>query len=223
MQVANEGTIKLANLECREVFGAHNAVKLQSWIREIQQDYKIKDEQILAISIDSDKNIAATADGQEIDESSSGDLENEVHDQNFAALHGLDSSIFAEIIFNEDVNVKEEPAEDGAIEFVDMESHSTDEDIASTNRVHCVFHKLQLAVNKFLARRDVQKILQVARELAVKLRTSIIRGTLISENLGVPELDQPSKLCSTARMLDQVLKLKDFCKSNVVSAPGNYN
>lgn len=197
-----ESSIKVTNLACREVFGSHTAVNLQAWLLDVQKDFGLKDEQLLALTIDSAANITAAADGyiDEIQESINGDLNNDI---DYIKVNNIDANIFAEISFEED------DEEDGDFQVEDHVAFSGEEVLPSIFRIHCAAHKLQLAVNAFLKLKAIQKILITARTLAVKLRTPLVRSKLCAENFRIPELDQVTRWNST-----QVLELKNFCKSN---------
>lgn len=198
----------MCNLACREVFGSHTAVNIQSWISDIQSDFKIEDNQILALTIDSAKNMTAAADGyiEEIEQNMDCDQYSLFTDEEYISNHSLDANIFSEISFDE---VEDE-------EFSILESEEDPEEdpekLKLAFRIHCAAHKLQLAVNSFLKTNSIGKTLTVARSLAVKLRTSLIRSKITSEKLNVPCLDQATRWNSTQNMICQVLALEEFCK-----------
>lgn len=62
VQLNFNGTIKVINLFCQEVRERHNAANIQSWIKDGQNQYKIVDQQIIALAIDSARNMTKAVD-----------------------------------------------------------------------------------------------------------------------------------------------------------------
>lgn len=118
---------------------------------DIQKDFGVKDEQLLALTIDSAANITTAADGyiDEIQESRNCNL---INDIDYIKDNNIDSNIFAEISFEED-----DDEEDEDFQVENQVAFSGERVLPSILRIHCTAHKLQLAVNAFLKLKAIQK------------------------------------------------------------------
>lgn len=226
---------------CREKFDRHFADNIQEWIKEIIDDYEISDNQILSFSIDSGANITKAVDDY-------------IKNSEKASSKVLDKSFDPDIEENEEENVEDD--EVGVEKCVKFTLGGESLDISFENgeitygriemfglmvRIHCVCHKLQLAVSSFLwfekktkvpapknhKKKHVWKVLTAdknpflqvvtkAQKLAAKLRTQVVKVLMnqFYENptdFLTPLRDQPTRWSSTMNMLDRLLEHKNFC------------
>lgn len=80
-------------------------------------------------------------------------------------------------------------------------------------RIHCVAHKLQLAINDFLWKNQMNnRLITLAQKLAAKLRNSIVRTMISDAKLKQAILDQKTRWNSTYLMIVRLLDLKEFCE-----------
>lgn len=56
-QIQEDGKIVVCNLACKLVDDRHTAENIQRWFQEVLDEYKIKDIQLLVVSVDSAANI----------------------------------------------------------------------------------------------------------------------------------------------------------------------
>lgn len=77
--------------------------------------------------------------------------------------------------------------------------------------VRCAAHTLQLAIHDVIKENNVNHVLQKARYIVKKLRSSLMLIALKTIKLKMPILDYITRWCSTFNMLERLLQLKDFC------------
>lgn len=150
--------VKAACLECREVSERHTALNIMKWIKEVANAFDLTFDQLLALSIDSARNVTKAVDDLV------GELSSCDHDLVNNAEEDLNSEIFVSANDVEIAQISTLDAEEYGEEEV-----SQDNEVA-TFRVHCVVHKLQLGVNDFLYK-DSTSIIVVSQKLAAKLRS----------------------------------------------------
>lgn len=83
--------------------------------------------------------------------------------------------------------------------------------------VRCAAHSLQLAVRDILKTEDLKNIVNKARLIVKKLRTTTILISIKREKLKKPILDCETRWSSTYMMLKRLLELNSFCVDLAVS------
>lgn len=184
----SEKNTRVLNLMCREFKSRHTADNIQSQLVVAKDLFLLKDEQLLAIAIDSAANITKAAD----------DLIKLLNDKSLKLMLG------EEIDLDETVDEILDPLDDSD------ETSGTLQEIAI--RISCVVHKLQLAVNKFMWKDEtVSKIINKAVKVSAKLRTPIVRLQMEVEGVNNGIMNQVTRWNSTYLMLKRLVELKDFC------------
>lgn len=209
VQFYEDGKIVVLNLACRKVKESHTANNIKKWIKEIQMEFEIKDEQILVLSADSAANMqkAAREYLKELivkpffvdidDDDEEGDEE--------AGTEGEKDDEIDVVSDDEDKNEEEEETE-----FIP----ETFEYIDSAYLVACGAHQVQLAVEKFKKEKPVNRLLATARSLSAKLRTPQVRRLTEKENLAVAIMDQNTRWMSTFKMTERLVIYEEFCREN---------
>lgn len=209
-QLFMNGAIRVINLLCREVTERHLAVNIQKWIKDGQHEYEIIDQQILSLAIDSARNMTRAADDF------IGNLSKEATQSDEDVKVDIELQMDEELSPFSDDPLKEIEELDGKDQS-DEDEEITDEPcdvLESAFRIHCVAHKLQLAVNDFLWKNHLNKrLILKAQKLAAKLRNSIVRSLISDAKLNQAVLDQKTRWNSTYLMIVRLLGLKDFCES----------
>lgn len=146
-------------LFCREVFERHFSVNIEKWVGEGQHEFAIKDTQVIALAIDSARNMTRAADDF-IDKLSK--AENEVllddkvpgedaeeEETELSAEDPIDpyDNDITKAIVDEVVILDDDDEDDSDLVVPDAESKTA-------VRIHCVAHKLQLAINDFSGKTD---------------------------------------------------------------------
>lgn len=174
--------IKVFNLMCRVVEERHVAKNIRKWIGDAQQEFSIKDNQLLTFTIDSGSNVTKAIDDYIAKiakgKSGSSDSEDEGSSDSSDDEDEVDSSINSDRELFEKIDEDDENVE--PIEFEEPEQSEFDIVLAAI-RIHCAVHKLQLGVNDFLKDRKFQRAIAIAQKLTAKLRTPTARLLLKRE------------------------------------------
>lgn len=178
------------------------------------QKYKISQKQLIAMTIDSGADVTCAVD---------------------VAIKDFERDLEETTAAGDDVPLDFDiPVEDGDQNFVaEYESEDEDNDDEldylgleevvglSTVRVHCAAHKLQLGINDYLRKNErTATLIMLAQKLAAKLRTRVMRVMIAGENLPYAVLNQKTRWSSTYKMLEGLLKLKEFCVEKSATLPG---
>jgi hypothetical protein len=211
VQFHEDGKVVVLNLVCRKVRESHTAENIKKWLKEIQVEFEIKDEQILGFSADSAANM-----------------------QKAAKLYLRELIVKPFFIEVDDEGDDEDDDEDGVEEMrVERESDGEEDDnnndeydgedeliiesfeyINSSYNIPCVAHQLQLAIVKFNKEKSITKLLAAARSLSAKLRTPQVRRLTEKEDLPVALMDQTTRWMSTFNMTERLAVYQDFCHEN---------
>lgn len=229
------GELKLACLACCEVFQSHTGDNIKAWILEEIESFGIEPEQLLAIAIDSAKNVTKAIDDM-IDELGkktydlmasllSADLEESVEDE---AEIDQSSTGADDIEANENDSVSDDDddatwseSESDEVEALENEEENNEADFdifpSSCIRVHCVAHRLQLGINDFLFKKEknITALIKTAsRAMASLHRSTVLRRLALNEvsSLKKPIMNQVTRWSSTFFMLDRLISYEEFCK-----------
>lgn len=201
------GAIRVVCLLCREVMERHFATNIQKWIGDGQNDFEITDSQIIAMSIDSARNVTRATD----DFIKNLSKEEELLDDYNAVQSETDEN--GDTHFDDDpVKVIEDEEEESCLEDEEVSDDDSYESAAAV-RIHCVVHKLQLAINDFLWKiKGNSCLITIAQKLAAKLRNSIVRSIITDAKHNQAILDQKTRWNSTFFMIFRLLSLQNFCE-----------
>lgn len=220
VQFQERGEIHVLNLCCRLVNNSHTAFNIKGWMKEIFECYEIEDNQILVIAVDSAANIQKAAreylkelkvDSFMVDhEPFEDDNISESIDENHVEYQEADPTVEIDFVYQPVFN-DDEYSDDPSVE---MTTSFPQEIIASSYKVSCVVHQLQLAINKFFEDDQVAHILSTARNLSAKLRNQNISRMLRNENFPTAIMDQATRWSSTSLMIQRLESLQPFCSTN---------
>lgn len=213
VQLENDGIIEVFNLACRKVHDAHNAANIKRWVREILNEFSIKDESVLAFTADSAANIQKAAKlfldelqgntfivgCERFDADEEGGDEN---DRNVTNLLASDSN-------DDAADEMTRPAEE-----TELAGTLSERMIPTSFRVACVVHQEQLAISKWCELKSVSSILATARALVTRLRTQKCNHQLKHEGYKGALIDQDTRWSSKFKMIERLLQLKEFCKDH---------
>lgn len=194
--------MRVVNLACKEVKERHFSDNIKRWIMDEFELYNIKDEQVFVLAVDSAADITKA-------------VKNVINHFNekvarlLADENEIDESCF-DLLADED--------EGQQILLPNNFSEQAKEVVPdilqdSAFLMHCVAHKVQLAVNRFLWKEEksTSNLINDAGKIVVKLRTPIARMKLTSEGLKQPKLQVETRWSSVYEMAERLLELKDFC------------
>lgn len=214
-------------------------MNIQKWMKEIQDEFDISDNQIIAAAIDSARNMTRATDdfiknlaiGEEADREDGVEVEftedepepePDEQEEGVREDNRFDNDVAKAIQMDLDVddNVDENDDDSDADDSEWQALYEGYEDIAAI-RMHCVAHKLQLAIKDYFDENvRIKRLLTVAQKLAAKLRNPIMRQILSDAKMNQAKLDQVTRWSSTYLMLVQLLQMKEFCVQKAPLFPG---
>jgi hypothetical protein len=169
------------------------------------EKYDLKPYQVLAVSIDSARNITKA-----VDDFITFKINGNEND------HGIQENFTLE---DEDEDEDEQDLCENSELFIsesEQEMEEVEENLEFNGnisvRVHCVVHKLQLAVVEFISKDKQNKaLLSHARNVVKKLRTGNMRNVLKQKGFKMAIVDVVTRWNSTYLMLKRLVELRDFC------------
>lgn len=218
IQFQDKGNISVLNLCCRQVNDSHKATNIKQWINEILNEFEVEDKQILVLSTDSAANMQKAArlllndlkvDKFYVDIESFDNHEDSSEEEEDLAV----SDPTLPTIFDSSVLLDNNIESQGEEERLNVDLQEQ-EAVASSYKIPCVVHQLQLAINKFFEDKQISKLLSAARSLSAKLRNHNISRMLKNESYNIAIMDQTTRWSSTSNMLDRLESLQPFCIAN---------
>lgn len=223
-------------LSCRKVEESHTAANIKLWIRQVIEEYEIKDTQFIVFSADSAANIQKAA------KLFLADLKGSTFHVGVPGFRGFDDDEEEEEDSASDDDESEEGENNGAVltphNFLEADAIDDEDDfeyapdyndvqlygplaqrlIPQSYRVGCVVHQLQLAVNKWCESPLISRMLATARSLAAKMRTRKVARVMERDYKLKAVIDQATRWSSKHRMTTRLAQLKDFYDDNSLTS-----
>jgi hypothetical protein len=195
----------LVSLACREILDRHTAINIKEWLRDVCDEYEIKNNQILSAVSDNARNITKALDHL------NSNLNPDQVATNFNITDDIDKD---DDLFDAQIDKEINSDDEAVIEY--FENNAEDEDPVFANiftKTGCVEHTLQLGINDWLLRTtNIRKIIVKAKKLAAKLRNPVITLHLRNFNFTKPIMSVDTRWNSVYYMLQRLQLLQPFCK-----------
>lgn len=196
--------IHLYSLMCREVTDRHFANNIVQWTKDGIHLFEIEPSSILAIAIDSARNVTRAIDDFAVEVTKMNDNHESADQENFDT-ESFNNDPLEVITFDEEyIDIFQEEEHDNSFQNIE------DELLDSLTRIHCIVHKLQLGVNDYLKSSATQKTIKIAQKIAAKLRCPVIKMHLTNMGLHQAIMCQATRWNTTHEMLKRLLELKIF-------------